>query len=258
VIKIKALILAAGYATRLHHLTENQPKPLLNVAGKPIVEHILEKIECIDEIEDIFIVTNHKFYDFFRVWLNGFHSTRRIILVNDGTISNETRLGSVGDLNFVLKEHQINDDLLVIAGDNLFGFSLQKFVDYFKVKGKSVTAFCNFDDKSMIRGRFGVGILQESKVINFEEKPLEPKSTLVATACYVFTKDDLGLVEKAVERGKADHPGDLIKFLVKFSEMHGFVFDEHWFDVGSFEQLKQAEEFYNNLNDSNDSNDSNK
>ena len=241
---MKALILAAGYATRLYPLTENQPKPLLEVAGRPIMEHIISKIEKIDDIREILIVTNHRFYDQFRIWLNRFESPKKIKLINDGTLNNSDRLGAVGDINFVLKEEDVDEDLLVIGGDNLFGFFLQDFVNAFSKHGSSVLAFHDLKDIEKVRKRFGVGILQGSRVINFEEKPANPRSTLAATACYLFRKDDLKLVEELVERGGADAPGHLVKWLVQKSEVHGFVFDEHWFDIGSFESLKEAEAVY--------------
>lgn len=242
---MKALILAAGYATRLYPLTENQPKPLLKVNGKPIVEHILERIKDVAEIEEILVITNHRFYDYFRVWLNHLKYPKKIKLINDGTISNDDRLGAVGDINHVLKEENINGNLLVIGGDNLFGFSLQRFINFFKAKDESsVVALYDLKELERVKGKFGVGVLERDQVVNFEEKPLKPKSTFAATACYIFNENDLKLVEKSIEQGKADNPGDLIKFLVKNSQVHGFVFDEHWFDIGSFESLKEAEKFY--------------
>ncbi len=244
-IKIKALILAAGYATRMHPLTENQPKPLLEVAGKPIVEHILKEVEKKENVGEIFIVTNHRFYHNFQIWLNSYDSSKKITLVNDGTATNETRLGAVGDINYVLKEHEISDDLLVIAGDNLFGFSLSSFIDFFQNKNCSGVALFDIKDKEKIRNRFGVGVLEGTQIVEFQEKPAEPKSTFAATACYFFTKDDLKLIESAIEQGYADNSGDMIRWLVRKSQAHGFVFDEHWFDIGSFESLEEAKRFYN-------------
>lgn len=241
---MKAVILAAGYATRLYPLTEKQPKPLLNVGGKPVIEHILDKIKGLRDVDEVFIITNHRFYEQFRVWLNHFKFPKKMKLLDDGTLSNDDRLGAVGDINFVLQEEEINDDLLVIAGDNLFGFPLTKFTHLFQQLGKSVVAFHDLKEVEKVRKRFGVGVLNGSKVFHFEEKPAQPKSTLAATACYIFPKTDLPLIEKSIEKGKADNPGDLIRYLTKESEVHGFVFTEHWFDIGNAESLQAAQAVY--------------
>lgn len=217
------------------------------MADKPIVEHILEKIKSVPEIKEILIVTNARFHHQFQVWLNHYTYPKKIKLINDGTISNQDRLGAVGDLNFVLHEEEINEDLLVIAGDNLFGFSVKSFLDSFTKKQKSHVALFDIKDKEKLKKCYGVALLDKTKIVNFEEKPAEPKSTLAATACYLFSKSDLKLVEQALKVGKADNPGDLVKHLVKSSEVHGYVFDQHWFDVGSFESLEKAEEVYKKL-----------
>ncbi len=244
-ITLKALILAAGYATRLYPLTQNQAKPLIKVAGREIIAHILDKIETIKEIDQIFIITNNRFYPDFEAWLKGQKYSKKIKIINDGTVSNETRLGAIGDLNFVLEREKVKDDMLVIAGDNLFGFSLKDFIGYFKKKKSSVVAFYDLKDLEKVRGRYGVGILKDSRVVDFEEKPLDPRSSLASTACYVFKNSDLQKVEAYIkQKRKVDHPGDLIKHLAQVSEVHGFVFSEHWFDIGSFESLKEAEAAY--------------
>ncbi len=242
--KLKALILAAGYATRLYPLTENQAKPLLKVGQKPIIEHILDKIKEVNEIEEILIVTNARFHHDFQIWLNHYEYPKKIKIINDGTISNEDRLGAVGDINFVLKEEEINNDLLVIAGDNLFGFSLPKYTQFFKEKNKSGVALFDIKEKQKVIRKLGVAVLDGTKIVEFQEKPLEPKSTCASTACYYFIKDDLKLVEQAVEKGYADNTGDLIRYLVNESEVQGFVFDEHWFDIGSHESLEEAKRIY--------------
>ena len=240
-IKIRALILAAGYATRLYPLTLNKPKPLLKVGGKPIIEHLLQKIEEIKEIDTVYVVTNNRFYSHFKTWAESVTSIKQIEIINDGTTSNEDRLGSIGDLYFTLKQEKIAEDLLVIAGDNLFGFSLQKFIDFFQEKNSSLVAFRDLGSIEKVRKRYGVGILNGSRVIDFEEKPAEPKSSLAATACYIFSRSDLTRVKELVEAGNADAPGNLIKYLAQKTVVHGFVFDDYWYDIGSFEALTEAE-----------------
>lgn len=238
------LILAAGYATRLYPLTENLPKPLLKVGNRTIIEHILSKLEAVKEIEQVYVVTNDKFYPFFVDWSKKVTSPFKLKILNDGTISNEDRLGAVGDIHFVIEQEKIRDDLLVIAGDNLFGFSLADFIDFFKEKKSSVVAFHDLKDKDKVKGKYGVGILEGSRVVDFEEKPLAPKSSLASTACYFFKKSDLSHIHNLLKAGKADAPGNLIKYLAENSEVHAFVFDEHWFDVGSFESLEEAQKVY--------------
>jgi glucose-1-phosphate thymidylyltransferase len=242
---MKALILGAGYGTRLHPLTEDTPKPLLEVAGKPIMEHILEKLN-VEEITEILIVSNHRFYEKFRLWLNHFDYPKPIKIINDGTLSNDDRLGAIGDLNFVMQDVEIRDDLLVIAGDNLFGFSLTEFITDFKKKDSTLLAFHDLQDLEKVKRKYGVGILEGRKVVGFEEKPWNPRSSLAATACYAFKKNDLRYVQELLSSGRGDAPGDLIKLLVQKSNVHGFVFDDHWFDIGSFESLEAAKQFYEN------------
>ncbi len=241
---MKALILAAGYAVRLYPLTDSQPKPLLKVAGRPILNYILEKIAEVDPIEEVIIVTNNRFYPQFQEWLSAYSYVKKIKLLNDGTNSNEDRRGAVGDIHFALGQENITTPLLVIAGDNLFGFNLQDFVNFFHQKNRTIVAFHDLKDKEKIKGRYGAAVLNHSLVLEFEEKPLQPRSTLAATACYLFHQQDLPLVEQSLIQGKADNPGELIRFLLQHSEVHGFVFEEPWFDVGSFESLKEAEEVY--------------
>lgn len=250
---MKALILAAGYATRLYPLTLNWPKPLLKVGNKAIIEYILEKINEADEIDEVFVVTNNKFYPSFAAWADKINrgkqikcgkqvKEKKIKIINDGTLSNEDRLGAIGDIDFAIQKESIDDDLLVIAGDNLFGFSLQNFVDFFVRNGSSIAAFHNLKDLEKVRGKYGVGILDGTKIIDFEEKPMEPKSSLAATACYLFSKKDLPKIRMFKETSNADAPGNFIKYLAQNSEAYGFVFDDCWYDIGSFESLKEAEE----------------
>jgi glucose-1-phosphate thymidylyltransferase len=216
------------------------------VGDKPIVEHIVDKVQRIEEVDEILIVTNHRFFPMFNSWLKDYNSEKKVRILNDGTINNGDRLGAVGDLHFVIKEEEINDDVLLIAGDNLFGFKLRDFHTSFVEKGSTMVAFHDLKETEKVANKFGVGILGEgSKVLEFEEKPAEPRSTLAATCCYIFTSQDVKKVSEYMANGeKWDNPGDLANWLVKQSEVHGFVFDEHWFDIGSFEGLEEAGKFY--------------
>lgn len=241
---MKALILAAGYAVRLYPLTEQQAKPLLKVGGKAIIDYTIEKLNEIPEIKDIFVITNDRFHDDFVQWKKRCSGSQNIIIINDGTKSNEDRLGAIGDLHLVLQQQHINEDLLVIAGDNLFQFSLKDFVNFFHQEKSTVVAFHDLKKIEKIKGKYGVGIMEGHHLLEFEEKPLNPRSTLASTACYLFTAADLPLIQDLIHRGQVDAPGYLIRWLLEKSKVRGFVFEESWFDVGSFESLRDAEEVY--------------
>ncbi|MCK4589120.1 MAG: nucleotidyltransferase family protein [Nanoarchaeota archaeon] len=243
---MKAIILAAGYATRLHPLTENQPKPLLTVGEKLIVEHIIDKINQVEEVNEILIVTNNKFTPHFESWLSNYKTQKPIKIINDGTLTNEDRLGAVGDINFVIKKENINDELLIVAGDNLFEFSLKNFVQYYKEKNTPVLAFYNLKEKSKLANKFGVGILdQNQKLVDFEEKPAKPKSTLAATVVYALKKEDVAKISEYIDVSERwDNPGDFMIWLSKQTDVHGFTFTEKWFDIGSFEALEEAYNIY--------------
>lgn len=243
---MKAIILAAGYATRLYPLTENQPKPLLAVGEKPIIEHILDKVNNVKEIDQIFIVTNNKFTPHFDKWLQAYKQNKPIKIINDGTTSNEDRLGAVGDVNFVLEKENIQDEVMVIAGDNLFEFELTNLMNYFNQKNTSVVALYDLKDKNKVAKKLGIAITDpNSKIIEFEEKPENPKTTLASTGCYIFKKQDAQHLSSYVKNSERwDNPGDFLKWLMDKSPIHGFTFTERWFDIGSFEALEEAYNIY--------------
>jgi len=244
---MKAIILAAGYAKRLWPMTKNKPKPLLEVKEKPIVEHIINHFKEIPEIDEIIIVTNDKFTLTFEQWADSVDVGLPIKVVNDMTTSNDDRKGAIGDLKYAIDELKIEGDLLVIAGDNLFEYKLSDFYKFFKEKNASVVACKDMGSKENVKETFGVvELTSENKVIGFEEKPKNPKSSLAATACYIFTKEDVKEIDKYIE---ADNPpenaGDFIKWLANHKSVYAFVFTENWFDIGSFESLGKAREEFN-------------
>ena len=248
---MKALILAAGYATRLYPLTLNQPKPLLPVGGKPIIEYIINKLEELDSLDTIYIITNNKFYNHFQEWKNNFQSKTPIKIINDQTLTNEDRLGAVGDMAFAIKAENIDDDLFVIAGDNLFEFSLKGIQDMAKEKNTSIVAGRK-SKKELIAGKYGNIILdQNNKITDFEEKPENPKSDIASTALYLFNKESLKLLDQCIEeKGKPDNSGDFIKYLSEKTDVHSHILEQGWFDIGDKEQLKAADEEYTMKNSS--------
>ena len=246
---MKAIILAAGYATRLHPLTLNQPKPLLKVGDRPIIEHILKKIEKIETIGQVFVVTNEIFYSHFLEWREGFNSHLDIEIINDGTTSNEDRLGAIGDINFVIKTQNLKSDLLIVGGDNLFEEELTDFVHFFKEKGSS-SILLNDVNCTKLAQLYGIVSLNEDgQITNFVEKPEEPESTLASTLIYALKKEHLPIIRETIELGQADRAGDFIAYLSKKTPVFGKSLNGRWFDIGSIDQLKEAEEFMYKKND---------
>ena len=249
---MRCILLAAGYGTRLKPLTNNCPKPLIKVADKTLLCHITEKLKDFTEIKDISIIGNANGYSQLCEWkLQKEHEgyPHYISVLNDQTTTNEDRLGAVGDIQFTIDAQEIDDDVLIIAGDNLFEFSLKEFVQQFKDKNATTVAFRHIPDKTKLQ-RLGVGITEEngSKIIGFQEKPQEPRSTLASTCCYLIKKEDLRLIKPLLEKGSIDNTGELIKHLAENSEVHAFTFTDAWFDVGTLDAHKEAEEFYQNKN----------
>jgi len=241
----KALILAAGYATRLYPITKHISKPLLPVNGKPMIEYILDKISLIDEIDEIFVVTNKKFYPHFKLWHDRIKAAgvydKKIKIINDNTTKDGTKLGAIGDMKYVVDQENIQDDLLIIGGDNLFEFNLQDTIDYFKKKGQNIVALHDIKDHEAVKKYSVVELNPEDKLIDFEEKPKKPKSTLIAICTYIFKKETLPRITEYIEKGNnPDSPGYFIEWLYENDEVYGWVFSESWYDIGSIEQFEEA------------------
>jgi glucose-1-phosphate thymidylyltransferase len=244
---MKIIILAAGYATRLEPLTLTTPKSLLEVGRKKIIDRILEKIAYLKGgVDSICIVTNAKFFNTFNEWLRGSKYAEKASLLNDGSVSNETRLGAIKDLELVIAEKAIDDDLLVVAGDNLFDLDLNKFIEFARSRPDGVSVAL-YDIKSLSAAR-SFGVLKTDaagRVTDFEEKPAEPKSTLISTGIYYFPKNKLAFIKEYVKmRNKLDAPGYYISWLVRRDKVYGYSFSEDWYDIGSLESLKKADADY--------------
>lgn len=244
---MKVLILAAGYGTRLYHLVINTPKALLPINGKPIINFILDKVKNIKGLNEILVVSNNKFESHFKDWAkqnNGYPIP--ITIINDRTNTPEERLGSIGDIQFVLKQEKIADDVLVVGGDNLFDYGLEEYIQFALKKDDSVTI--GLYDIGHLEGakKFGVvAINSENKITSFQEKPLEPKSTLIAMCFYFLPKKTLGLInDYLIESKKSDTAGDYIRWLHEKKNVYGFKFNGTWYDIGSIESYNDAQKAF--------------
>ena len=237
-------MLAAGYATRLYPLTENTPKPLLSVAGKPIIEHIIRNLEKINSINKVYVITNEKFEYHFKVWINNFSADKPIEIINDGTKGNDDRLGALGDIHFVINSKNLDDDVIVIAGDNLFEQSLVDVVNFFKKRKSNVILLYDVDDIELAK-HYGIVEVKNNIVVNFEEKPIAPKSTLASTGIYLFPKKTIPLIKKYIAQGNnPDKTGSFIEWLHKRDKVYSYISDKKWYDIGNAEQLESANRYY--------------
>lgn len=239
---MRCIILAAGYATRMYPLTKDKAKALLPIAGKPILEHILDKVFGIPEITQVAVVSNATFFSQFQEWREGLSGWQRdrVIIINDGSTSEQTRRGAVGAFYYAIQELDINEDILAICGDNYFGFSLAKCSDAFQDRQAPVVALKDFDDPAKIARKYGVAELGENgRIIGFEEKPDKPRSALASTACYFLPRAVLhDLNVYVTETEKPDNLGSFIAWLAKRTPVYGYRFNEAWHDIGSIEDYQ--------------------
>jgi len=242
---MKNIVIAAGYATRLGELTKNFPKPLLKIGENTILGRMLDDIDRIDCIDEHIIVTNHKFAPIFEEWASEQFYEKPITIVDDGTETNETRLGAVCDLLFALDQLHIDDDLLVVAADNLLFFSFQEFVDFARQK-QSSCIMCHHQPSIERLQRTGVVELDsEQRVLGMEEKPQVPKSHWAVPPFYIYMKHDLDLVRHSVENGCGkDAPGNLAHYMVDRTTMHAWPMSAGRFDIGSLDTYYEAIEKY--------------
>lgn len=235
---MKALILAAGYATRLRPLTDSVPKQLLPVGGRPMIDWILDKIREAG-IDDVHLVTNGRFAEDFERWAAG----TGVVVHDDGTATNETRLGAIGDIQFVQTNADLDDDLLVIAGDNLFEYSLEEYIGFWRERsGASAVAVYDVGDLELAK-QYGIVTLDEDdRLVGFVEKPADPPTTLCATATYLYARDHARLVGTYLEAGNPpDQPGHFIAWLHRRELVYGYRATGGWYDIGDATQLLEAD-----------------
>ncbi len=235
---MKSVILAAGFATRLYPITEDKAKPLIEINKKPIINYIIDKIREIS-LEEIIIVTNDKFYPHFLEWMKKSNYSN-ITILNDGVCNPEKRLGAIGDLLFVIDKQKINEDLFLISGDNLFRYSLKEAYSIFQKERKDLSIFNDSEDWNIAK-RMGVALIKDNFLIDFEEKPQKPKSTICSTSTYFFKKETIPLMKQFVNESKnADQPGLFLEYLYKKIPIYAYLTSERWVDVGTINSLRQS------------------
>lgn len=248
---MKIIILAAGYATRLYPLTLNQPKPLLPVAGKPMVEHVLDNLAPIGGIDRIYVVTNAKFAGHFQKWSDHYRATKSkfdFTVVNDGSTDDANKLGAIGDIHFVLKTQNVNDDLIVVAGDNLFSEKLGEFGEFCREKNAPVLALYDVGDLEQIKKYNSISVDPTGRITFFEEKPKSPTSTLTGIALYFYPKSTIPLIHQYMAEGNnPDQPGRLVQWLYSRTAVYTWRVPGLWFDIGSKETLEEANQIFARL-----------
>lgn len=238
---MKCIFLAAGYATRLYPLTENFPKPLLEVAGKPILDWLIDDMASTGMVEEYIVISNHKFAQIFKTWAS---KKTNITVIDDGTSTNETRLGAVKDIQFAIDQLQLDDDLLVMAGDNLLDFSLGSFIRYAKEKNATCVMRYYEADESRLHKTGVAEIDADGLILSMEEKPAAPKSHWCIPAFYYYTKEDSHLIKKCIESGcGTDAPGSFIAWLCGQTRVYAWEMPGKRYDIGnlqSYEEVKKT------------------
>ena len=243
---MKCLILAAGYATRLYPLTENFPKPLLEVGEKTILDWLVDDIDTAGVIDEYVVISNHKFAHHFDAWAKT--KAQNITVVDDGTATNETRLGAVKDIQFAIDTLGLDDDMLVIAGDNVLDFSLTRFIDYaMKKKTSCIMRYFEGEERKLVK----CGVVEidgQDRILSMEEKPKQPKSNWCCPPFYYYTREDAKLVRVGIESGcGTDAPGSYIAWLAARTAVHAMEMPGKRYDIGNLESYENVKAEYQGI-----------
>lgn len=245
---MKVIILAAGYATRLYPLTLTQPKPLLPVAGKPMVEYVLDNLAPIGGIDRVYVVTNAKFAGHFQQWSDHYRATKsklNFTIVNDGSTDDSNKLGAIGDIHFVIEKEKVDDDIIIVAGDNLFSDQLGDFGKFIREKNAPVLALYDVGNLEEIKKYNSISVDGDGKITFFEEKPKHPQSTLTGIALYFYPRSTISLIKQYIAEGNnPDQPGRLVQWLYPRTPVYTWRVPGLWFDIGSKETLEEANKIF--------------
>lgn len=240
---MKCIILAAGYATRLYPLTENFPKPLLDIQGKSILEWLLDDIQTIPLINEVVIVSNHKFYEKFLLWKDSLNTRLTVTVIDDGSTTNENRLGAVKDIGFAIEKCKIKDDVLIMAGDNLLDFSVRGFIDFFREKNASCI-MCHYEPSVDRLRRTGIAVIDKnSKVLQMQEKPQEPLSNWAVPPFYIYPRKDLHYILEGIASNVCgtDAPGSLIAWFCQKADVYAYPMPGKRYDIGNTESYLEIQ-----------------
>jgi len=244
---MEVLILAAGYATRLYPLTLTQPKPLLPVAGTPMIEYVLDNLAPIGGIDRVYVVTNAKFAGQFQSWADAYGRRAKLnfTIINDGSTDDSNKLGAIGDLHLVLKQEHVDDDLIVVAGDNLFSQSVADFGRLCRQKNAPVLGVYDVGSLEQAKKYGVVSVDAAGQILTFAEKPPQPASTLIGIALYFYPRATLPLIDQYIAEGNnPDQPGRLIQWLYPRLPVFTWTVPGLWFDIGSKETLEEANRIF--------------
>ncbi len=245
---MKVLILAAGYATRLYPLTLTRPKPLLLVAGKPMIDYVLDNLAPIPGLDRIYVVTNAKFADQFQQWSDQYrHRGAKLsfTIVNDGSTDDSSKLGAIGDLHLVLRQEKVEDDLIVVAGDNLFSQTLEKFGEFCRSKSSPVLGVYDVGSLEEVKKYSSINLDPNQRIVSFEEKPKAPTSTLIGIALYYYPRSVLPLIHQYIAEGNnPDQPGRLVQWLYPKVPVYAWTVPGLWYDIGAKETLEEANRIF--------------
>ncbi len=239
---MKAIILAAGYATRLYPLTKDRPKALLPINNKPTIDYILDEIATISAVSEVFVVSNHRFAQHFNDWQKELSCPKPVKVLDDGSTCEEDRLGAIGDIIFALDKEQINEDVLIIAGDNFFTYRLLDFYGYFRQTDRDCVCVKELNDQEKLK-QFAVARLDEqNKILELVEKPAQPKSKIAVYATYIYKKETLPLFKEYIVAGQKDAPGYFLQWLHSRKDVRAYKFEGECYDIGTIQAYNEVRE----------------
>lgn len=247
--KMKAIVLVAGYASRLYPLTLNTPKALLTLNGVTLLDFLVDKVHEIDDIDELILVSNHKFYNNFLEWKESYNGRLKITVLNDGTTTNETRLGAIGDIQFAIDQLNIDDEIMVLVSDNYFTYKLKDFYDFYKEKNADCVVATEFEDLEYLAKGFAVLKLDENdRIISSVEKPGGiPDSNIGAYASYIYTKDSVRMIKQYLDEGNnKDAPGNYPTWLCTRKPVYAYKFQGECYDIGTIEVYNKLNKMFAN------------